>query len=324
MMQRPGGMKDNGRPSLHFPRLADHGPFAQLAKTLIISELRKRTWPVSSEMRSRPKYDAFSAWRKAKTGAEVVSIAGYLKRAIDGGKEVSQLVSGNEGERLASNQGVSADNFDDKGVVLRRNRMVEGKRKAPRLITNRDAISDTSEGTRLVSVDGGITRDDYRDKGVTMKGENTVDGVEKNLPSVSDGAALSGALEGKRFLSVCGQEAPPEKLRKEGVVVTGDGTAGGEKTSTEPIGNGISRDEVEQRFSERGVYLETVHEKGVITNGTIMIDPGKGAPENVGSFVSRPGNEQRFSSRPVLRKSGQGEARRLEDSPIEEEITYQA
>jgi hypothetical protein len=254
----------------------------------------------------------------------VASVAGYLKRAIDGEKEVSQLVSGNEGERLVSNQGVSADDFVDKGVVLRRDPMVEGERKAPRLITNRDAISDTSEGKRLVSIDGGIIRDDYQDKGVIMKGERTVEGVEKDVPPVSDGGARSGALEWKRFLSVRAQEIPSEKLREEGVVMTGHGTARGEKNSTEPVGNARSWDEVEQRFSDRGVYLEKLHEKGVITNGTTMTGPGKGAPENVGSFVLA--REQVFSNRPDFRvsKSGQGEGRRVEESPLEEEITYQA
>lgn len=277
-------------------------------------------------MRSRPKYDAFSAWRKAKTGAEVVSVAGYLKRAIDGGKEVSQLVSGNEGERLVSNQGVSVDDFDDKALVLRGYSVVEGERTSPRLVANEEDLSDTSEGKRLVSIDEGITRDEYyRDKGVVMEGERTLEGVEKDLPSVSDRGARSGALEDqKRFRSIRAQENSPGKLREEGVVMTGHGTARGEKNSTEPVGDAILWDEVEQRFSDRGVYLEKLHEKGVITNGTTMTGPGKGAPENVGSFVLA--REQVFLNRPDLRvsKSGQGEGRRVEESPLEEEITYQA
>ncbi|GAQ89521.1 hypothetical protein KFL_005320030 [Klebsormidium nitens] len=64
-------------------RDVDHGPFAQLAKTLIIEELRAREWPAArGDITRRPKYGDFLAWRKAKVGATAAGVVGYLSRAV--------------------------------------------------------------------------------------------------------------------------------------------------------------------------------------------------------------------------------------------------
>lgn len=64
-------------------READHGPFAQLAKELIIEELRAREWPAArGDITRRPKYGDFLAWRKVRASAAAAGVVGYLNRAV--------------------------------------------------------------------------------------------------------------------------------------------------------------------------------------------------------------------------------------------------